>query len=121
MTAGIPETRGSAGPWQRYVEAERSARAGYLAVTEQAHREYLIGPWPDRDSYLVVERQAWMTYHAAGRQAWKRYAADMTALASDASRPYRNPPTNPIFDQVSAGRPGSGPAPRFHPDTEDGA
>lgn len=78
MTAPVPEMTGETGPWQRYVLRERAARNMYITVTQQAHREYLVGPWPDRDSYQHVEQSAWVTYYAAGRRAWIDYAAELT-------------------------------------------
>lgn len=77
MSAGIPETYGSVGPWQRYVAKEHAARSAYLATTQAAHREYLTGPWPDREAYEHVERSAWMTYYAAGREAWRHYTREL--------------------------------------------
>lgn len=64
---------GQISPWHRYLQREHAAREGYLAVTARAHEEYLTGPWPDRDSYQVVERSAWLTYYTAGRAAWQMY------------------------------------------------
>jgi hypothetical protein len=68
-------SRETSGPWITYLNQEHAAREMYLLVVERAHREYLAGPWPDRGSYEVVERQAWNTYYAAGRGAWGRYQA----------------------------------------------
>lgn len=98
--------------WQRYIQHVNRARDGYLAVVERAHREYLTGPWPDRDSYQSVERSAWVTYYAAGRQAWRIYEQEMiapppppppaevatpiytgTADDFDGARPYTDQPT----------------------------
>lgn len=78
MSGVIPETYGSIGPWQRYVARERAARDAYLATTMAAHREYLMGPWPDREGYQHVEHSAWVTYYAAGREAWRYYTAEVT-------------------------------------------
>ncbi len=78
MNTIVPETYGSIGPWQRYVAKERAARGAYLAVVERAHREYLTGPWPDREAYQHVEQSAWVTYYAAGREAWRHYTAELT-------------------------------------------
>ena len=64
--------------WNRYIAREHTARDVYLATVNSAHREYLTGPWPDRDSYEHVERSAWITYYAAGREAWRRYTAELT-------------------------------------------
>lgn len=61
--------------WQEYLNREHAARDKYLTDVASAHREYLTGPWPDRGAYEVMERQAWMTYYAAGRDAWKFYRA----------------------------------------------
>ena len=78
MSGIVPETYGSVGPWQRYVAKERAARGAYLAVVERAHHEYLSGPWPDREAYQHVEASAWVTYYAAGRDAWQHYTAEIT-------------------------------------------
>ena len=78
MNDQIPETYGSIGPWQRYVAKERAARTMYLDVVQRAHHEYLTGPWPDRESYNHVEQSAWQTYYAAGREAWRFYAEEIT-------------------------------------------
>lgn len=78
MSGLIPETYGNIGPWQRYVARERAARDAYLATTMSAHREYLMGPWPDREAYQHVEHSAWVTYYAAGREAWRHYTAEIT-------------------------------------------
>lgn len=78
MSGIVPETHGSAGPWQRYIAKERAARGAYLAAVESAHREYLTGPWSDREAYTHVERFAWVTYYAAGRDAWRHYTAEIT-------------------------------------------
>lgn len=77
MTGIVPETYGSIGPWQRYIAKEHAARDAYLATVQGAHREYLTGPWPDRDAYTHVERSAWMTYYAAGRDAWRHYTREI--------------------------------------------
>ena len=119
MNAIIPETYGNIGPWQRYVAKERAARAGYLAVVERAHNEYLTGPWPDREAYEHVERSAWMTYYAAGREAWRYYTDELTpppppaTPPSAASHPYPYHPddygqgglwqVSPTFNPVKEG------------------
>lgn len=77
MSAIIPETYGSIGPWQRYVAKEHAARDAYIATVQNAHREYLTGPWPDREAYQHVEQSAWVTYYAAGREAWRHYTAEL--------------------------------------------
>jgi hypothetical protein len=77
VTAGIPETYGSVGPWQRYVAKERAARGAYLATVERAHHEYLTGPWPDREAYQHVEHSAWLNYYQAGRDAWRYYTREL--------------------------------------------
>lgn len=77
MSGIVPETYGNVGPWQRYVAKERAARGAYLATVESAHREYLTGPWPDREAYQHVEQSAWVTYYAAGREAWRHYTAEL--------------------------------------------
>lgn len=66
-----------ASAWERYLEREHAAREAYLAVTARAHQEYLTGPWPDRDSYMVVEKSAWLTYYTAGRAAWQVYRQEI--------------------------------------------
>lgn len=63
--------------WQRYLAMEHAARDAYLATVQGAHREYLSGPWPDHDAYSHVEHSAWITYYAAGREAWRTYAREM--------------------------------------------
>ena len=78
MTAQVPESFTAGGPWQRYITKERAARNTYLAVVERAHHEYLTGPWPDRTAYTHVETTAWVTYYAAGREAWRYYTAELT-------------------------------------------
>ena len=115
MSGINPETYGSVGPWQRYVAKERAARGAYLATVESAHREYLTGPWPQRDYYQQVEQTAWATYYTAGRDAWRHYTAEIT--------PPPPPQLAPTGDSVSF-RPGGylpdadGPRPvhpEFHP------
>lgn len=91
MTAHVPEAYGNIGPWQRYVEREHAARDAYLAVVQSAHREYLTGPWPDREAYQHVEQSAWMTYYAAGREAWRYYARELAVPARQ--HPYPDPGT----------------------------
>ena len=66
------------GAWPRYIAKEHAARDAYLATVEHAHREYLTGPWPDRESYNHVEISAWVTYYAAGRAAWRAYTQEIT-------------------------------------------
>lgn len=87
-------------PWGQYLNREHAARDGYLAVTQAAHREYLTGPWPDRDSYTTIERQAWATYYAAGREAWNQYRRDMT--------PPPAPPAPPMPHRVPQAGTGTG-------------
>lgn len=60
--------------WQRYLNREHAARDAYLTAVQHAHREYLTGPFPDREAYNVVEGDAWRRYYAAGREAWRTYA-----------------------------------------------
>lgn len=115
MTPITPGELVNLGPWQRYTARERAARSAYLATVEKAHREYLTGPWPDRDAYQVVERQAWVTYYAAGRDAWRYYAAEITEPPAQSPRLSRNPATSPLTGTVSATRPGPGPQPAYHP------
>lgn len=93
MTAHVPETYGNIGPWQRYVEREHAARDAYLAVVQGAHREYLTGPWPDREAYQHVEQSAWMTYYAAGREAWRAYTRELAVPARQ--HPYPDPLPSP--------------------------
>ncbi len=76
-------------PWTRYLTREHAARDGYLAATRHAHAEYLTGPWPDRESYQLAERQAWVTYYQAGRAALNAYRAEMTAR--ETTLPRRQP------------------------------
>lgn len=77
MTARPADPAVTLAAYRRYLAREHEARDGYLHVTDAAHREYLTGPWPDRASYEVVERQAWLTYYAAGRAAWRTYTAEL--------------------------------------------
>ena len=77
--------------WQRHHQATETAMRAYLAVTYAAHRQYLTGPWPDRDAYNAVELSAWVTYHAACRAAWATYRAETTAP------PPPPVPTGPTF------------------------
>lgn len=115
MTGVNPGDYVNLGPWQRYVAREHAARDNYLAVVARAHHEYLSGPWPDRDAYQVVERQAWVTYYAAGRLAWQDYRAEFTRPEAPPVETPRNPPTNPLLGRVSASRPGPAPQPAYHP------
>lgn len=78
MSAISPEPPASITAWQRYAAKEHAARDAYLAITVAAHREYLMGPWPDRAAYEHVERSAWVTYYAAGREAWRVFTAEVT-------------------------------------------
>lgn len=77
MSGPIPESFATIGPWQRYIAKERAARGSYLATVERAHHEYLSGPWPDREAYQHVELSAWVTYYAAGREAWQYYTREV--------------------------------------------
>jgi hypothetical protein len=70
---------GPRSPWHRYLDREHAARDAYLQTTFSAQREYLTGPWPDRDSYNAVEHSAWTTYYAAGRAAWILYRQEIEA------------------------------------------
>lgn len=114
MTAGIPETYGQIGPWQRYVAKERSARNMYLMVTGKAHEEYLTGPWPDRDSYQHVETSAWITYYAAGREAWQHYVREITPPPPPPARLEQKRSQYPVSDEsyLSLSQPFE---PAFHP------
>lgn len=78
MIDTYPTTGASETPWQRYLARERAARDMYLEVTHRASHEYLTGPWPDRAAYEVVEHQAWATYYAAGRDAWRTYTREVS-------------------------------------------
>jgi hypothetical protein len=98
VTAPVPETFGNVGPWQRYVARERAARGAYLATVESAHHEYLAGPWPDRDAYQHVEQTAWITYYAAGREAWKYYTQEIVP-------PPPPPVPGPAFYPTAGGMP----------------
>lgn len=93
MTGPDDVSRETSTPWRQYQNREHAARDQYLAVTRRAHHEYLSGPWPDRDYYLTVERDAYATYYAAGRDAWKTYRTDMETAAEPkpAPRPESNP------------------------------
>lgn len=89
---------GQISPWHRYLQREHAARDAYLAVTARAHTEYLTGPWPDRDSYTVVERQAWLTYYTAGRAAWQMYRHEI-----DSPPPPPMPPSAPYLTRDAGG------------------
>lgn len=99
MSTIIPETYGSIGPWQRYVAKEHAARDAYLATVKAAHREYLTGPWPDREAYEHVERSAWMTYYAAGREAWRHYTRELTPPPPPPAMPAEQSPAAAQFEQ----------------------
>jgi hypothetical protein len=94
--------------WTAYLDREHAARRKYLATIERAGEEYLVGPWPDRDSYTIAERDAWATYYHAGRAAWQQYRADLDTAppvsreTSDASNPYPTGegPWLPPFDRI---------------------
>lgn len=73
--------------WSLYLDREHAARDMYLRLVERAHREYLTGPFPDRSAYEVVERGAWATYYAAGRDAWRSYRTDIENQAPPAVAP----------------------------------
>lgn len=115
MTAPIPEIYGNISPWHEYVGTETAARTMYLQVVARAHAEYLVGPWADRDAYTTVERQAWLTYHAAGRTAWLRYRAAIESPQRPPAPAQDYGAANlPIFDSV--GRPPQATArPQFTP------
>jgi hypothetical protein len=86
---------GQISPWHRYLQREHAARDAYLAVTARAHQEYLTGPWPDRDSYMVVEKSAWLTYYTAGRAAWQMYRHEIDS-------PPPPPPIQPAQSPAAA-------------------
>jgi hypothetical protein len=79
MSATDDYGTGQRSPWHRYLDREHAARDAYVRTTQAAHREYLTGPWPDRDSYLAIEQSAYATYYQAGRQAWLYYRAEIDA------------------------------------------
>lgn len=117
MTAGIPETYGNAGPWQRYVAKERAARGAYLATVERAHQEYLTGPWPDRQSYEHVETSAWLNYYQAGRDAWRHYTRELEPPPPPPAAYVTQPPILPRFPEPQE-RPLLGEhQPQFYPGT----
>lgn len=93
MTASEFTAPPGSGAWQRYLAHEHAARDAYLQTTAGAHREYLTGPWPDRQSYEAVERSAWVNYYAAGRAAWQTYTREVA------------PPPPPVVPPVSASYP----------------
>lgn len=108
-------------PWQYYLGREHAARDMYLNVVGRAHQEYLTGPYPDRDAYQVVERQAWLTYYAAGRQAWIDYQAALNTPPpppppTEAGHPY--PQSRFPFGLDSTSGP---PVPAHHPNPESGS
>lgn len=79
MTTPNHAETGPRSPWHRYLDREHAARNAYLQTTFSAQREYLTGPWPDRESYNAVEHSAWTTYYAAGRAAWILYRQEIEA------------------------------------------
>jgi hypothetical protein len=92
--------------WDRYLAEEHQAREQYLMITEVAHRSYLTGPWPDRETYTTVERQAWGAYYAAGRKAWQDYRRD---LATETPPPPPGPAaTYPYQDSYRPNLPAGG-------------
>lgn len=118
MTGPAPQLNGAATPWQRYLEREHAARGIYLNVTAQAHFDYLSGPWPDRDAYQDIERNAWHTYYQAGREAWQRYRAEAEELSAP-PLPDRVP-GEAWRELVGGGHhlPGDSPRPLFTPNPE---
>jgi hypothetical protein len=78
VTAPDPDSNAGITPWGRYIAQEHAARNEYLAITAEAHHQYLTGPWPDRDAYNRVEGTAWRVYYAAGRDAWRDYRDSMS-------------------------------------------
>lgn len=86
--------------WRDFQGREHAVRNTYLATVERAHREYLTGPFPDRDAYTVVERDAWSTYYAAGRESWKLYRAAMEATAARRLQP---PPEHDPYPMPARG------------------
>ena len=77
MTSVNPRRHGSVMPFKRYIDATHAARDAYLATTYHAHRQYLTGPWPDREAYQTVENTAWKVYYQASREAWQRYTREL--------------------------------------------
>jgi hypothetical protein len=77
MTSVNPATHGSVMPFKRYIDATHAARDQYLNTTYHAHRMYLTGPWPDRETYQQVENTAWRVYYTASREAWQRYTSEV--------------------------------------------
>lgn len=106
MSGFVYQPAATSGAWQRYLDREHAARDAYLGTTMAAHREYLMGPWPDREAYQHVEHSAWVTYYAAGREAWRIYTQEITppppppAQHSAASQPY---PAR-AFDELASGQ-----------------
>lgn len=104
--------------WETYNDREAECRARYLFTVESAHRQYLAGPWPDRDGYDAVERSAWMTYYHACRDAWQEFVQRISATPPVA--PAGVPPR--VHESISgAGWPASPydyPQPGFTPNPE---
>lgn len=103
MTAPGNEPRPQWVHWQEYLDREHAARFGYLAVVQAAHRELLSGPWPDREGYDTVERQAWRTYYTAGREAWNAYTRAMAVPPPPPAEPL---PRRVPFPAAGTGWPG---------------
>lgn len=75
--------------WNAYISREHRIRTSYLNIVDQAAREHLNGPYPARDTYTAIERQAWAVYYQAGRDSWRQYVAEMEAeLNPPADDPY---------------------------------
>lgn len=91
MSGGPYYPGGPASAWERYLANEHAARDKYLLAVQRAHVEYLAGPFPDRDAYATVERDAWLTYYQAGRAAWRSYRVEMD------NPPPAMPPARPTF------------------------
>lgn len=99
-------------PWQMYLNMEHAARNEYLQAVQDAHAEYLTGPWPDRDAYTICERRAWITYYAAGRAAWKHYTSHLSAGNSQQLTSTTAPPSpagNQAPDEPRGSRPPAAP------------
>jgi len=88
MTAPAADPAVTLAAYRRYLDATHAARDMYLHVTEHAHKTYLTGPWPDRDAYQIVERQAWCVYYAAGRAAWRKYETELENATRPDSPPH---------------------------------
>ncbi len=120
MNAGNWQEASFQTAWQAYQAREQSSRARYLNAVQAAWHEYIPGPYPDRDAYNTMERDAWFTYYAACRDAWRTFRT-----ANETSQPppppeYQDPAKfQPAYRETGLGFPGSA-FPMFTPNQEGG-